>query len=469
MLQPQMCVVSGPGSDSFVAGVETYILLHFKDAYFNDIVVDDSATIEVAVIWQRMIKANWYYDYEGLRLLNFNDDVMIDTEVGRISHASTFTRINGSLFNVSYVAFRQGINHLEVYVNGLLIRGKSGNVSEDARLHGSNQVIQITGSFNPLPDGNKSFLLRGYPVDSCTTGVECSLELQLRDAWSNVIWGVDNHHLIETQLVSTACNSTVDEPYPDRTSEIYGECIPIDVGRCEFVVNATHQCTLTPTLKGTLHWRTIVNGVEVVAPGGEVKGDQYLIENKTYGPFAVEIFVGDIAQHNSPFWGPGLLPRGNVVSNPRNITVQLRDKYGNDRPNLYPEAVFPDSGVYAALGPQRLETVNNNDGTGTAVAYVNVFVAGYHQLHVRFGNGCQYEPIRTTDGDVCEHVQGSPTELLYWAPEKVSVYGTYCLFPEEIVPGVVDHFICHARDRYDNRKDDPHVYFQVEMLLIRHV
>jgi hypothetical protein len=454
LLQPQMCAVSGPGTLAFTAGVETWFLLHMKDAYFNDVDASSSATIEAGIEWKEFTVPVKYWDFEAGNVLTFNDYNFVSQTVGRFAHVSGIEKINGSHLNITYIGFRQGINHLEVKVDAMLIRGRLENITVNPPPQGQNTIIEVMGHPSAVPDGNKSVLLRSYPPEECTTGVPCSLELQVRDSWGNIITE-SRADAIRFLLVSLTCNTT----YPfDKTDP---NCVPIDEGSCKYKDNATHECTLTPTKDGTFFMRTMIHGVDVSSSTGAITGMVYDVLSLLRGPFKIFVGVGEIDNMNSPMEGPGLNVRGNVVGYPQNITVTLRDHWSNLRPGSQPEAVPPATGLIATLGDTVLETINNMNGTLVIVA--NTAVAGMWRLNVVFGYGCNFNPLRVP----CTPLLGSPTPLLRWEPAQISAMGTYCLVMTQVYPGTTDHFTCEGRDEFENRKDDSTVYFRVEMLLVK--
>lgn len=84
-------------------------------------------------------------------------------------------------------------------------------------------------------------------------------------------------------------------------------------------------------------------------------------------------------------------------------------------------------------------------------------------LEVRMGTGCRLRPPQPP----CNHIDGSPSELLRWEPRPISAVGMNCTTPyDPYLAGVTYHFVCQGRDEYLNHNSDPNLIVHAEFMWI---
>jgi len=479
VLHPQMCVVYGSGAENFTAGVETEFILELRDAFGTMVRRPlHSIDIKVDVVWQEYSPAEWYV----------RDSHLVEAYSEWLSKDIEIVELADGRFRISYTAYRAGLNHLIVKVDDILIRGHrdyvGGNVLEtpsNPPEGGLNEVIEIIGHSNPTADAVLSYIMPDDELASCTTGVDCALTMQVRDSYGNRI-REDRSSVLRFMTFPPGCDTTTTTTTADGPPQEYNPvlrepvdedtCEPTDEGECVHIANGTHACSLIPTVAGDMVLRLVINETDTLSLSGDfltaAGSDRTYFNVSRYlqGPWDILIFVGEVSANTTAMYGTGLDVTGNIVGTAQLVTVQFKDMYGNDHTSLpatFGTRYFP---VRAHLGPTELELSDNGDGTANVQVYSEI--AGWFRLVVEIGFGCIQDQLDDSFDGLelsCDNIDGSPSELVYWAPSESTALGTTCELEYYMDAGSTYPFTCSPRDLYGNWQNDTSLWFNASFRL----
>lgn len=368
-VSPAHSTTEGDGTISFVAGFESQFTVQARDAYGNAL-DEDAGSITVSIEWE---------NYVATTPMIVSDDSMINTaEFGRYFYGeAVYEGGETGRYHVKYVALREGAHKLFVKVNG-------------ENVHGSPYALH--GYPAEAPYGPKSLCEATKPAPTATAGVEVVFQVQLRDAYGN---------LLGANPPEGTLTISVGAPPPTTAR---------DVGTCTAVAGSAglYDCRVTPTTSGDRLMSVQVSDVEVstlvvVQPLSRVTVSR--------GPFQVYVEPADVSPPQTTVYGlPDYYMAGTAVPS----IVQLRDRFGNNRTRSKPFLNFQ-----ARFGPSLLTFLDHDNGTVTV--WIGTHLAGYHQVEVML------------DGN---QIGNTPSVPMQVRPTAAHFGGTLCAIPPEVIAGV---------------------------------
>ena len=121
----------------------------------------------------------------------------------------------------------------------------------------------------------------------------------------------------------------------------------MDEGSCYHLFGEMHACELVPSVAGDFLLRVLVNGQDASYGLWAENSNIYTLDSPSYtqGPTVITMDIGAINASTSTMAGPGLDLKGNVVGVASSILVQLKDRYGNNRPSITVHHFNSDHGM----------------------------------------------------------------------------------------------------------------------------
>ncbi|CAE8682347.1 unnamed protein product [Polarella glacialis] len=385
----------GSATSSFMAGTEASFIVQARDAYSNPL--DEAiGNVTASIQWER---------YLTTTTMPVLDDVALNNaQFGRYFYGESAYEGNGR-YKVRYTALREGLHKLYVKVNA-------------ANVHGS--PFYLTGEPAAAPYGPKSLAASSKPPNTATAGVEVAFQVQLRDAYGNIL----------ASSPPGVISISVGAPPP---------VTQLDVGVCTAVIAGStglYDCRVTPTISGHRLLSVQVDGVEI----SKIETSQPLSTlNVTQGPFPIYVEPSAVSAATTVVYN---VNASYIAGQTMDATVQLRDQFGNNRTSSVSNLFFQ-----GRFGPATLDYVDHNDGSITVA--VGTFLAGRHPLQITI-SGVQ--------------ISNTPTPEIPVYNSIVKYDGTDCATPIEVTAGVQQVFQCFPRDTYGNHVADNDLFIEAEFV-----
>jgi hypothetical protein len=394
-VSPWNSTATGECVSTFIAGNPCTFVVQAKDA-FNNNNDENIGNVTTAIEWEH------YLGTTTMPVLN--DEALNNAEFGRYFYG-TATYIGSGQYQVSYTALREGEHKLYVRINEENILGSP---------------FTLIGQPAVAAYGPKSLTEEDLPPATATAGTEVVFQLQLRDAYGNI-------------LASSPAQAPVVSirDLPPGTHADFGTCTPNgDTG--------LYDCAVEPTKSGNRVVSVLIDSVEA---SKLVNVSQLEV---VAGPFPIYVAPDVVDTATTEIYG---LDEHYVAGDFRPALVQLRDQFGNNLTSSEEQLDF-----LAYFGPTRLSYVDHDDGTVTA--QVGTEVAGRQAVQVSL-RGVQ--------------IGNTPTPEIPVANTVARFDGTICNVPAQITAGIQEIFQCDPRDTYRNDVNDNDLFIEAEFLSLANV
>ena len=384
----------GPGDGvlSFVAGTRARFVVQARDAYGNKM-DEETSNITAAIEWEH---------YTTSTVMPVLDDTELNTDQYGSYFYGSPTYLGGGRYMVEYTALRQGLHSFFIKINEENVQGSP---------------FALAGSSAVEPYGPKSLCEQGSPPESVVAGETIAFQVQLRDAFGNLL------DASPPDVLAIAVTAP-----PPTTSRDEGSCVAVP-GH-----NGLFDCTVVPTVSGDRLMSVQVGGIEI---SKLVSEPPLWRVSAVKGPWAIYVAPARVLPATTMVYG---IRESYVAGFYKDALVQLRDRFGNNLTSSENRLNFG-----ARFGANQLQFLDHDDGTITVS--VGKSLAGLHTIDI------------TLDG---VHVGNSPTPLIQTHSTEARFDGTLCHVPPEIIAGVNFIFQCDPRDTFGNDVNDNDLFLELE-------